>query len=127
MNVITCTGDDRDVCLKTPDADELPPFYVPTPDGVPQMGWHWLDSRSPELNGALFTSTFIYGFYNGKNHFIEPMITRDFIMKKELFEMPISVPLKAGIPGYYPSSYSLKYDMDKKMYVVSLKNLTWRE
>jgi hypothetical protein len=59
---IMCMGDDTLVCTKQPGSDYLPEFYIPTPAGVPMMGWHWLDSRSPELNGKRFSSTFIYGF-----------------------------------------------------------------
>lgn len=44
------------LCLKMPEPEMVPPFYVPTPEGVPAMGWHWVDSRSPELNGERFTS-----------------------------------------------------------------------
>jgi hypothetical protein len=58
---------------------------------VPQMGLHWLDVRSPELqalaghpeNYKQFTKTFIYGTYDGQFIFDEPMITRAYILEKK--------------------------------------------
>ncbi len=47
--------------------------------GVPQMGAHWVDVTSPELNGSTFAQTFIYGSYDGQVNFYEPMITLDFL------------------------------------------------
>jgi hypothetical protein len=58
-----------------PSADYLPATYIRIPGGVPTMGVHWIDVTSPELSGASFTHTFIYGTYEGKNTFWEPMIT----------------------------------------------------
>src|SRR6185312_7546133 len=53
----------------------MPPMYVRFPGGVPQMGAHWGDITSPEWHGGGFTSTFIYGAYDGHVTFEEPMIT----------------------------------------------------
>jgi hypothetical protein len=64
--------------LNFPAAGYTPPTYVPGPGGVPQMGAHWIDFTTPELNGQPFTQTFLYGSYNGKVIFYEPMITKAF-------------------------------------------------
>jgi hypothetical protein len=46
------------------------------------MGNHLLDSQSPEMKDSLpFTTTFIYGAYEGELIFWEPMITLDFLQK----------------------------------------------
>lgn len=124
---ITCMGDDRDICLMQPDSDELPPFYVPTPEGVPQMGWHWVDPRSPEYNGQTFTSTFIYGYYNAKMIFIEPMVTREFLLTQPKFEQSIPSPLVFPMEGYYPQSYSVEYNADSCTYLIVLKDLVYRD
>lgn len=123
---IMCMGEDLPVCTKTPLADFLPPFYIPTPGGVPMMGWHWLDSRSPELNGKRFTSTFIYGYYNGEMIFLEPMITREFLMDFGEINQELSLPNKYAIEGYYPKKYTVKYDVSKKLYRIVMKDLVLR-
>lgn len=109
--------------MKMPRATYLPKYYIPTPAGVPQMGWHWLDSRSPELNGKRFTSTFIYGYYSGKMIFLEPMITREFLMSKTYLYQELSTPKNYNYRGYYPQTYVVKYDSYKKVYRIILKNL----
>ncbi|MGI8637700.1 MAG: hypothetical protein ACR2KZ_20055, partial [Segetibacter sp.] len=60
-----------------PTASYLPQNYFPGAP-VPQMGKHFVDIASPELNGQPFTQTFIYGSYDSKVTFYEPMITLDF-------------------------------------------------
>lgn len=124
---ISCMGDDRDVCLMQPDADEIPSYYVPTPEGVPQMGWHWVDPRSPEYNGQTFTSTFIYGFYNAKMIFLEPMVTRDFLLTNTKFEQTVPSPLVFPMEGYYPQSYTVEYDANSCQYLVTLKDLVHQD
>ena len=66
------------------------------------MGCHWIDFTSPELNGQLFTQTFIYGSYDGKVIFYEPMITEAFIKANSNFERAIPQPVKFQKTGYYP-------------------------
>lgn len=85
-----------------PAADYIPAHHVPGP-GVPMMGKHWIDVTSPELNGQPFTQTFIYGSYDSKVVFYEPMITLAFLQQTTSFERPIPQPAKFGIAGYYPT------------------------
>jgi hypothetical protein len=102
-------------------------YYVPTPEGVPMMGWHWLDSRSPELNGERFTSTFIYGYYNAKMIFLEPMITREFLLDHGKVNAELSLPKKFAYKGFYPKNYLVKYDSEMKVHRIVLKDLVKRE
>jgi len=81
----------------------MPPTYVPSPGGVPQMGAHWIDVTSPELNGAPFTETFLYGSYDAKVIFYEPMITEAFVLANPSFERAIPQPVKFQQDGYYPT------------------------
>ncbi len=122
-NSIMCMDQDNALCLKQPGSEYLPAYYVPTPAGVSMMGWHWLDSRSPELHGARFTSTFIYGYYNAKVIFVEPMITREFLLDHGTVNAEIPMPDKFAISGYYPQNYILKYDEEMSVYRIILKNL----
>jgi hypothetical protein len=87
----------------SPAATYLPTAYFNPGGGVPQMGAHWIDATSPELNGAPFTETFIYGSYNGKVNFYEPMITEAFIKANATFERPVPQPAKYQKTGYYPT------------------------
>lgn len=67
------------------------------------MGSHWFDIHSPEFNGQVFTQTFLYGSYNGKVTFYEPMITLAFLKNTTTFERPIPTPAKFQQAGYYPT------------------------
>jgi hypothetical protein len=81
----------------------FPPTYINPGGGVPQMGAHWVDVTSSEFNGQPFTQTFIYGSYNGKVTFYEPMITEAFIKANASFERTIPQPAKYQKTGYYPT------------------------
>jgi hypothetical protein len=85
-----------------PDVAYFPATYFAGPP-VPQMGLHWLDGTSPELNGQRFTQTFILGSYDGKITFYEPMITKEFLLSASNFERNIPQPAKYQKAGYYPT------------------------
>jgi hypothetical protein len=85
-----------------PGQDYIPANHVPGAP-VPMMGKHWVDVTSPEFHGQTFTQTFIYGSYDGKVVFYEPMITLDFLKNTTNFERPIPQPAKFQTAGYYPT------------------------
>jgi hypothetical protein len=86
-----------------PAAGYLPANYVAIPEGVPQMGKHWVDVTSGEFTPAGFTQTFLYGSYDGKVTFYEPMITEEFLLDNPTFERSIPVPEKFAKQGWYPT------------------------
>jgi hypothetical protein len=90
-----------------PAPQYIPLLHVPGA-AVPQMGKHWVDVTSPELNGAPFTQTFIYGSYNGNVTFYEPMITQQFLKNTTTFERPIPQPEKYQKAGFYPTKMKIK-------------------
>jgi uncharacterized protein len=128
-------------------ADKLPgeefraPFYSTlTPPGaptgaVPRMGVHWIDIRTPELQGMLghpenakpFTTTFIHGSWDGQFIFDEPMITRAFIMGRKTAAtaaqrdslIPLPLPTRTAA-GLTPGAYHISYDADAKEYRIAL-------
>ena len=132
-------------------ADNLPPaalvpqFYSTlTPPGastpsVPKMGVHWIDVRSPEIQALLghpelakpFTTTFIYGSWNGKFTFLEPMVTRDFILGRRMAtsaaqrDSVISIPMAAQVSaaGTYPAAYRVTWDATANEYRIALTQL----
>jgi hypothetical protein len=128
------------------------PFYIDaaTPAGappaavtVPKMGLHWLDVRSPELQGMAgnpaafkpFTKTFIYGSWDGRFIFDEPMITRAYILAKRdatdpaVWDEVIPVPRaqRHGQAGYYANAYRIRWDANAREYRVALTHLGWRD
>jgi hypothetical protein len=103
---------------------------------VPMMGMHWVDVRSPELQGLLgnpsgyrpFTATFIYGAWDGKFTFLEPMITRAHIVaKRDAADpavrdevIPISTSPTYPTGGFRPTAYRIAWDAQAKEYRVAL-------
>lgn len=112
------------------------PFYLdaatagkvpPARATVPEMGMHWVDVRTPEVQAMAgkpeayrpFTTTFIYGSWDGEFIFAEPMITRAFLMARG--DTTIQVPsAKFPQPGYYPTAYRVRWDASTREYLVSL-------
>ena len=138
----------RKADMLPPEAQRPPFFAVAAPPGapapgVPLMGVHWVDVRTPELQKVFgkpeawkpFTTTFLYGSWEGEYTFLEPMITREYIMAKKAATdpavrdevIPVPVPTQFGAPGYYPSAYRIAYDAESKQYRIALTQLGWRE
>jgi hypothetical protein len=104
---------------------------------VPMMGMHWVDVRSPELQMLPggdpskfrpFTATFIYGAWDGKFTFMEPMITRAHIVaKRDATDpavrdevIPISTSPTYPTGGFRPTAYRIAWDAQAKEYRVAL-------
>lgn len=102
----------------------IPKDYQSAVVAVPGMGVHWLDSLAAELHGSPFTSTFIYGFYKGNMMFLEPMITKAFLLNHPDFSAPVKQPAAFQKSGYYPLSYQVQFDNEKHEYVITLSGLT---
>ncbi len=135
-----------------PDSIYRAPFYIDAATAakapaeavaVPEMGMHWLDVRSPELQGLaghpenakVFTKTFLYGSWNGVFIFDEPMITKEYLRAKRDAKdasvrdeiVPVSAPSRRAPSGYYPKAYRISYDADAKEYRVALTQLALRK
>ena len=107
-----------------PPADLVPPGYIMPPGtAVPQMGAHAVNPASPEFHGQPFTTTFIYGYYDKKLTFLEPMASVAYLKSKPDFAAPVARPAAYSKPGAYPTAYSVKYDAAHKAYVVTLEQL----
>jgi len=102
----------------------IPTGYVaPAPVAIPQMGVHWIDPKSPEFSGKQFTQTFIYGSWNGKLIFAEPMITKALIESRQTLTTPIAVAESYSPAGRYPSSYTVRWNARAAQYEVALTGL----
>ena len=124
---ITVQGDDMVKARRRPPAEFVPEGYIYAPDSeVPQMGAHWVDPVSHEFHGQAFTRSLLYGSYDGQIIFVEPMITRAYLLAKPNVTEPLKLPAKYSRPGYYPTRYSVRYDQEKKEYTVALEGMTLR-
>jgi hypothetical protein len=91
-----------------PDA-QRPPGYVPTDDVIPVMGNHWVEQDAPELQGEQFTHTYIYGSFDGRINFLEPMITREFLENlRGRVGTEVPTPRRFPTRGFYPTEYAIR-------------------
>ena len=80
---------------------------------VPQMGMHSLLQSEIESTTP-FRGTMVIGYYHGKPIFIEPMISRDMLLEKKSFTLP--VPEIPGLTGPHPTSFNATYDAVSNAY-----------
>ena len=107
-----------------PPAALLPAGYIMPPGtAVSGMGVHAVDAAGPEFHGQPFSSTFIYGYYDRRLTFLEPMVSLAYLRSKPRFSAPVTRPAAYSIAGDYPSAYSVTYDATHRRYVVTLEAL----
>jgi hypothetical protein len=105
-----------------PDAN-VPQDYASQVISVPMMGVHWADTLSSEFHGSPFDKTFIYGFYQGRMVFVEPMVTRALLASEPNAKAVVKQPQQYQQSGLYPSDYSVRYDPATKTVRVTLESL----
>lgn len=123
---ITVRGVNLERVMEPPGSEFIPEGYVPEPTGEPRMGRHWANAAAHEFHGQPFTRTFIYGYYDGRLAFVEPMVTREFLLGRPNLSEAIQVPAAYHREGYYPTSYTVRYLPQTREYTVSLDGLTFR-
>ncbi|MGI8605170.1 MAG: hypothetical protein ACR2OZ_19535 [Verrucomicrobiales bacterium] len=104
-------------------ADRLPEGYVqPEPFSVPQMGRHarTLDEAAATDHWLL---TMFAGFLPDASymHFIEPMITQEFLLLRKNFTLPVPMPATLGRATSYPTECVVHYDEDADAYNIVFK------
>ncbi|MGZ3851839.1 MAG: DUF5602 domain-containing protein [Flavisolibacter sp.] len=107
-----------------PDGAYIPANHISGP-GVPMMGKHYIDANTPELHGQPFTQTFLYGSYDSKVVFWEPMITLDFLKNTTSFERSLAQPAKYQQAGYYPTK--MKISRHDGVTEITLKDFVSRQ
>ncbi|SMF73774.1 hypothetical protein SAMN06265365_14524 [Tistlia consotensis] len=117
-----------DPAAAAPDPALVPPGYKVIPEtAVNRMGVHGVDVTGPEFHGKPFTATFVYGYYEGRLTFVEPMVTTAYLHSKPALSLPVKTPERYSTAGYYPTRYSVRYDAAKKRYLVELDDLkSWK-
>lgn len=96
---------------------------------VPDMGNHMIDSKSPDLvkGGPPFTHTFIYGAYDGRITFYEPMITHTYLASQPDMCQDLKLPKAWETGGTYPTRYCIRYNSEERDYTVSLESFLYRQ
>lgn len=110
--------------LAVPQAEYLPSDFIDIQVNVPEMGKHWVDKFTPELNNGDFVQTFIYGSYDSKIIFYEPMFTLDYLLSNPDDTFLIKQPAEFERKGlYYPNKYVIRHDATTGNYIVALTDL----
>ena len=107
----------------------LPASYLIKAATVPQMGTHWLDPSSSELSPpfAPFTHTFVYGSTKGQVIFLEPMITKAFLLSGSYYETSFPQPMHFSPSGTnYPTAYQIWKSDNNGRHYVALTNFDWK-
>lgn len=101
----------------------LPAGYVDVGAVVAEMGNHLVNTASPELATPPqpFTHTLIYGAYDGRITFIEPMMTRDFLLTRPDGCWPIVQPSRWQSAGRYPTEYCVRHSQSEAAWTISLE------
>lgn len=122
MKVSFASPDDSASPAQQPAAELMPAGYVlPPGTAVPQMGVHAINPGAPEFQQQAFTATFIYGYYNRQQTFIEPMASLAFLKSKPSFSAAIARPAAYSKPGAYPSAYRIAFDPKREVYEILLE------
>ncbi len=113
-----------------PDPKYVPLGYVappgpPAENTVPAMGLHWVDRAGGVVPGKYdFKQILINGSWDGKYTFIEPMMTREWMLTKQAVRQDFKQPEAYQRNGYFPATYSVRYDDQAKEYSISLGGMT---
>jgi hypothetical protein len=110
-------------------ARHAPQDYINVGAAVAAMGNHLVDARDPELADPTlgFSHTFIYGTYDGRLIFLEPMVSHAFLSRRPQDCRPLRVPKAYATTGYYPTSYCVRHDSASATYRVTLEGLVLRQ
>ncbi|MDH6575356.1 hypothetical protein [Kitasatospora sp. MAP5-34] len=114
----------------------VPPEYLPADHGDKGlaevgMGNHLPDLTAGEWHGVPFDRTFIYGAYDARITFLEPMITVADLQRTEAGTASgkcadIKQPQAWQQPGWYPRQYCVRYRGDRQQFTISLEDFSRR-
>ncbi|MFE3988989.1 hypothetical protein ACFXPR_31300 [Nocardia tengchongensis] len=93
------------------------------PDSAfPIMGVHWVDGTVPlDPSQFHFTQILLNGSWDGKYTFIEPMVTRAYLLSDPSLTQELKQPQAFQKTGYFPTRYSVQHDAD--FYTVALTGM----
>jgi len=115
---------------RLPPAEFIPSGYLdPGLPPVPMMGVHLVHADAPELRAhdpEPFVQTFLYGTWDGRLIFFEPMVTVDMLSEQPDNSFAVPVAERYDPQGYYPGAYSVRWDQREGSYRIALNDLEWR-
>ncbi len=130
MAIVPTGPEFGEAAARHPAPEYVPEGYVdPGMPPVPQMGVHWADLSSPELQpeGAEpFTRTFIYGSWDGRMIFVEPMVALSWLETRPDETIAVATAERYDPPGLWPGAYRVYFDADSDEYRVALTDLRER-
>ena len=128
LDRITAMDRDLERVYRLPPASAIPAGYLLPPNTQHRrMGVHWVDTGAGELKGEPFTATFIIGSYDEQINFLEPMITRAFLASRPVLTRPVPQPAAYAREGWYPTTWSVRWDEQRGEYLVLLDGLRWQD
>lgn len=95
--------------------ERLPTGWLQPGPSEPEMGRHALPTS---IADGPFIAEMLAGFLPSGStmHFIEPMITREFLAQAQNFDLPVPRPEKFGRTTLYPETFAAEYDEKLKAY-----------
>jgi hypothetical protein len=141
VHFYTITSEEREAILPVgpefeaaaahhPSPEFVPAGYVdPGMPAVPRMGVHWIDPTSPELHPETpepFTRTFIYGTWDGRLTFVEPMVATNWLATRPDETIPVPVAERYEPEGLWPGAYRVYWDAPTNQYRIALADLAHR-
>jgi hypothetical protein len=131
---VAAIGLDSNKLYKEPNQSDVPAGYTGyinagpmgriAVGGVPMMGWHFSDSTKPVSS---FDHVFIYGFYNAKMNFLEPMVTKAFLDAHTDVTRDIPQPqtyINSG--NYWPTKYRIYYNATTNQHFIEMNTMVQR-
>lgn len=118
---------------RVPDVKYMPSDFAPPPgpainNTVPLMGLHWADKTLGHMpHEYRFSQEIIRGSWNGDVTFIEPMITREWLLSHTALDQQLKAPAAYQRSGRWPTTYTVRYDATRDEYSVSLGGFTQRQ
>jgi hypothetical protein len=118
VRAIDCSDNSKPAELPSgyalPDID-IPGMGVLVGLCVPRMGMHAMPERETEATDP-FAASMMLGYYASRPVFFEPMVSRERLLQKSDFSLPM--PHVADLPEgvRYPSEFRAVYDAEKAEY-----------
>lgn len=117
---------DYERAMRAVPARYVPRDYRNVGAVAPRMGNHLIDPASGEFNHQPFTRTFLYGTYDGRMTFYEPMLALQYLLSQPNEYLDLKLPTDYAESGYYPTRYSVRFDAAKRVYRISLERFVYR-
>jgi hypothetical protein len=88
---------------------------------VPKMGMHAMPRTDLERQDT-FDGTMVIGYYKEAPIFVEPMVSKAMLMRRQSFELP--TPVVPGASGPQPTRFRAEYDPATQAYRLTLSGFT---